>query len=217
MAARFGYLALLRQVVFSSIAGLALAVTLLPSAQAAWQPSVIEGWQEIRFHGQTLYSQQADCVRADADGSASGLIQEVSSSLRSKPMLSWSWQALQLLTPVPQASEKVKAGDDYVARVYVIKKGFFPWQTKAINYVWSRQHPVGSHWPNPFVSNAIMVVVQSGAQDSAEWHSFQRDVAADFRRYHDMEVEQVDALALMTDADNSAGRASACYRLPQFR
>lgn len=217
MAMLLQCLALLKRVVFTPVASLLLVIVLLQQAQAAWQPSAIEGWQEIRFHGQTLYSQQADCVRADADGSASGLIQEVTSSLRKKPMLSWSWQAEQVLTPLPQASEKVKAGDDYVARVYVIKKGFFPWQSKAINYVWSRQHPVGSHWPNPFVSNAVMVVVQTGAQDAAQWHSFQRDVAADFRRYHNMEVEQVDALAVMTDADNSAGRASACYRLPQFR
>lgn len=202
--------------IFLGVAILVLAVTSASPAHAAWQDSDIEGWQEILFHGQTDYSQQADCVRADADGSASGLIQAVTSSLREKPMLSWSWQVQQSLTPMPQASEKVKAGDDYVARVYVIKKGFFPWQTKAINYVWSRQQPLGSHWPNPFVSNAIMVVVQSGDQDSPQWHSFERDVAADFRRYHDMEVEQVDALALMTDADNSAGRASACYRLPHF-
>ncbi|MEE4250747.1 MAG: DUF3047 domain-containing protein [Alcanivoracaceae bacterium] len=186
-------------------------------ALARWEPSPIDGWQEIRFQGQTRYSQQTDCVLAQADGSASGLIQAVESTLKQRPMLSWSWQADQPLTPRPKAGEKDKAGDDYLARVYVIKEGFFPWQTKAINYVWSRQHPVGSHWPNPFVSNAIMVVVQTGDEGLGQWQSFQRDVAADFRRYHDMEVDKVDAVAVMTDSDNSAGQATACYRLPQFR
>ena len=83
--------------------------------------------------------------------------------------------------------------------------------------IWSRQHSVGSHWPNPFTGNAIMVVVQTGDEGLDQWHAFERDVAADFRRYHDMQVDKVDAVAVMTDADNSAGKASACYRLPQFR
>ncbi|MEE4250054.1 MAG: DUF3047 domain-containing protein [Alcanivoracaceae bacterium] len=186
-------------------------------ALARWEPSSIEGWQEIRFQGRTLYSQKPDCVLAQADGSASGLIQAVESTLRQRPVLGWSWQADQPLTPTPKADEKVKGGDDYLARVYVIKEGFFPWQTRAINYVWSRQYPVGSHWPNPFTGNAVMVVVQTGEGGLGEWHSFERDVAADFHRYHDMKVDKVDAVAVMTDADNSAGQASACYRLPQFR
>ena len=186
-------------------------------AWARWEPLPMLDWEEIRFDGQTRYSQQPDCVRAEAEGSASGLIQAVTSTLRQRPVLSWSWQADQPLTPRPTAGEKVKDGDDYLARVYVIKEGFFPWQTKAINYVWSREHPVGSYWPNPFTGNAMMVVVQTGDEGLGQWHTFERDVAADFLRYHDMQVDKVDAVAVMTDADNSAGRATACYRLPQFR
>ena len=196
---------------------LVIAAVLAQPALAGWEPSTIDGWQEIRFQGQTRYSQQPDCVLAQADGSASGLIRAVDSTLRQRPMLTWAWRADEPLTPTPKAGEKVKAGDDFVARVYVIKEGFFPWQTRAINYVWSRQHSVGSHWPNPFTGNAIMVVVQTGDEGLGQWHAFERDVAADFRRYHEMQVDKVDAVAVMTDADNSAGKASACYRLPQFR
>ena len=156
-------------------------------------------------------------MRAEADASASGLIREVNTSLKQAPTLSWSWQAGAPLAAARPAAEKSKAGDDFLARVYVIHEGFLPWQTRAINYVWSREHPVGSHWPNPFTGNAIMVVVQSGDEGLGEWHSFERDVAADFRRFHDMKVDQVDAVAVMTDADNTGGRAEACYRLPLFR
>ena len=194
-----------------------LLVVLTSPAWARWDPSPIAGWQAIRFAGETLYQQQADCVRAEANASASGLIRPVTTSLKQAPTLIWSWQALAPLAPARPAAEKSKAGDDFLARVYVIREGFLPWQTRAINYVWSREHPVGSHWPNPFTGNAIMVVVQSGNEGFGEWHSFERDVAADFRLFHDMKVEQVDAVAVMTDADNTGGRAEACYRLPLFR
>lgn len=186
------------------------------SAQARWEPSPIPGWQSIRFSGETRYQEEGDCVRADARNAASGLIQAVESTLSQAPRLVWQWRAEQLWESERPAPEKTKAGDDFMARVYVIHRGRFFWQTRAINYVWSREHPVDSHWPNPFTSNAVMVVVQSGEQGLGEWQSFERDVRADFRRFHNLDVDQVDALAVMTDTDNSGGRAQMCYRLPRF-
>lgn len=196
---------------------LLLLIAFTAPALARWDPSPIKGWQAIRFAGETLYRQDGDCVRAEARDSASGLIRAVDTSLKQAPTLSWSWQVGELPSATRSAAEKSKAGDDFVARVYVIREGFLPWQTLAINYVWSRQHPVGSHWPNPFTGNAIMVVVQSGNAGLGEWHSFERDVAADFRRFHDTTIDKVDAVAVMTDTDNSGGLAVACYRLPLFR
>jgi len=51
---------------------LVIAAVLAQPALAGWEPSTIDGWQEIRFQGQTRYSQQPDCVLAQADGSALG-------------------------------------------------------------------------------------------------------------------------------------------------
>ena len=182
----------------------------------SYQDSPIAGWQEIVFAGHTDYRQQGDCVLATSQDAASGLIREVDQSLAGGLMLHWRWRADAPLKPGNQAPEKVKAGDDYLARVYVIRKGFFPWQSKAINYVWSRHQPVGSHWPNPFVSSAMMVVVQSGDRDLGHWQSFSRDVKADFKRFFDLDVDSVQAVAVMTDTDNTHGQASACYQLPVF-
>jgi hypothetical protein len=184
---------------------------------ARWEPSPIPGWQSIRFAGETRYREEGDCVRAEAVASASGLIRAVESGLADAPLLHWGWRAERPLQPARPAPERVKAGDDFVARVYVIRQGRFFWQTRAINYVWSREHPVGSHWPNPFTGNAVMVVVQSGDEGLGQWHQFERDVAADFRRFHQLDIDRVDAVAVMTDSDNTGGRASACYRLPAFR
>lgn len=202
--------------------GFCLSVMLLslmgPGAglAAEYQPSAIPGWQKILFAGETLYQPQDGCIRAEANGTASGLIREVRQSLDEGEQLSWAWRADDMLSPGEDAAEQSKDGDDFLARIYVIHEGFFFWQTRAINYVWSREHPVGESWPNPYTGNAAMVVVQSGPEGLGQWQTFERDVKADFARFHDLEVEQIDAVAIMTDADNTGGHASACYRLPEF-
>ncbi len=196
-----------------------LALVLLCSQAAfaeQYRPSTVPGWEEIIFAGHTRYQPGEDCVAADSRDAASGLIRQVDQPLAGTPMLRWQWRADSLLTQGKVAPEKIKAGDDFVARVYVIREGLFPWQTKAINYVWSREHEVGSHWPNPFTSNAMMVVVQSGTDGLGQWQTFERDVAADFRSYFSLDVSVVNAVAVMTDTDNSHGQAQACYRLPAF-
>lgn len=198
-----------------SLITVCLAVSAMAQAEQ-YQPSPIVGWQEIVFSGHTRYQQQNDCVSATAQSSASGLIRQVDQSLLDKPVLRWQWRAEQLLTQGKPAPEKLKAGDDFIARVYVIREGLFPWQTKAINYVWSREHAVGSHWPNPFTSNAMMVVVQSGSEGVGQWQSFERNVRADFQKFFSVNIDMVNAVAVMTDTDNSMGRAEACYQLPVF-
>lgn len=188
----------------------------LAAVSEEYRPSDIPGWQHIIFSGQTEYQQTDECTAARASQSASGLIRQVDQSLLEKPILSWQWRAVEPLSVGQAAPEKTRAGDDFVARVYVIREGLFPWQTKAINYVWSREHPVGSHWPNPFTRNAMMVVLQSGEQGLGKWHHFSRDVRADFQHYFALNVSVVNAVAVMTDTDNTGGQASACYQLPSF-
>lgn len=197
---------------------LLILVMVLSVAPPGWaeryRPGPLPGWQEIIFAGHTRYTPGQDCVQAESRQAASGLIREIDQPLAQAPWLTWQWRADAPLQQGQPAPEKTRAGDDFVARVYVIREGLFPWQTRAINYVWSREHPVGSHWPNPFTGNAMMVVVQSGEDGLGQWHQFDRDIRADFRRYFSIDVEAVDAVAIMTDTDNSQGRADACYRLP---
>lgn len=194
-----------------------LAPLLATPAQARQTvASPVEGWDEVIFSDRTTYREdpERDCIQAHARGSASGLVREVRAEASATPWLRWAWQAETPLQPGQEAAERSRAGDDFVTRVYVVREGRFFWQTRAINYVWSREHPVGSHWPNPFTRNAIMVVVQSGDEGLGTWHEFERNVVEDFRRYHDLDIEEIAAVAVMTDADNTRGEATACYRLP---
>ena len=179
-----------------------------------------EGWRHVVFEGETRYRlDQAGCWRARAEASASGLVREKTVDIAAAPWLNWRWRAAAI-PAWPAVDEQHKQGDDFLARVYVIKKGWVPWRTRAINYVWSRSRSPGAHWPNPYADQAEMVVVQGPSRSESGagqgWHGFSRDVAADFKRFHGIEVETVDAVAIMTDTDNTGVAAEACYELPSF-
>ena len=124
-------------------------------------------------------------------------------------MLEWRWR---IEAPVAVADERVKAGDDFAARVYVVAPGEGPFALPiAISYVWSGNAPVGADWPNPFTSKVRMVAVESGPARAGAWRSYRRNLRQDFRRLFGREVDRLEGVAVMTDSDNSRQRARAWY------
>ena len=85
------------------------------------------------------------------------------------------------------------------------------WRTRAINYVWSNKQPVGTSWLNAFTGNARMIAVESGSKRIGQWISERHDVNADYRRLFGEEPGRVDAVAIMTDTDNTGTTATAWY------
>lgn len=173
----------------------------------------LTGWHERSFRGRTDYRlvrMEANTVlQARSDASASGLYREVEVDLTQTPILHWSWKTDTLLQG---KDERTRTGDDYPARIYVVfSGGAFFWRTRAINYVWSSHQPRGSQWPNAFTGNARMIAVSAGKQGLGEWQHLQRDVRADYRRLFDSDPGRVDAVAIMTDTDNTGQRATAWY------
>jgi hypothetical protein len=173
----------------------------------------LNGWQSKAFVGETRYSlQNRDgriALRADSSAAASGLYREVSVELGRTPILNWTWQIGNILG---DADERTRVGDDYAARVYVVfSGGLMFWRTRAINYVWSNKQPVGTSWLNAFTGNARMIAVESGSKRIGQWISERHDVNADYRRLFGEEPGRVDAVAIMTDTDNTGTTATAWY------
>ncbi len=180
---------------------------------ARFSQSDLSGWRSKVFSGETRYALKNQdgraVLRADSSAAASGLYREVSIELGKTPILNWTWQIGNILAG---ADERTRAGDDYPARVYVIfSGGLMFWRTRAINYVWSNKQPTGSSWPNAFTSNAHMIAVESGAGRVGQWIGERRDVRADYRRVFGEEPGRVDAVAIMTDTDNTGTTATAWY------
>ena len=188
----------------------------------------LSDWQEKSFKGHTNYEfTQLDglnCLQATANASASGWFKEQKIDLKETPFLNWSWWVGDRLNGL---NEQEKSGDDYVARLYVVIDGGWKiWNTKALNYVWSSNQAQFSEWNNAFVgANAKMLAVQGKDQPVRQWHYEKRNVYQDLVRvYGDLGSEQaneeayryIDAIALMTDTDNSERQASACYGAISF-
>ncbi len=173
----------------------------------------LDGWSEKSFLGHTAYSivelDGRHVLKARSERTASGLYRRVHVNLDETPVLHWSWRVENTLDGI---DETTKAGDDYPARVYVVfSGGLFFWRTHAINYVWASRQPRGASWPNAFTANARMIAVRSGDAEAGSWRHEQRNVRQDYRRLFGHDVRKADAVAIMTDTDNSRRSATAYY------
>ena len=173
----------------------------------------LSGWQTKVFSGKTSYSVKSidgrTALHANSAATASGLFHKVNVDLNKTPILYWAWKVDNVLVG---ADERTRTGDDYPARVYVVFSGGAAfWRTRAINYVWSSKQPINSNWRNAFTGNAQMIAVQSGTEHVGQWVEEHRDVLADYRSIFGKEPGKVDAVAIMTDTDNTGTTASAWY------
>lgn len=173
----------------------------------------LDDWREHAFVGHTEYTQDVAgtrrVVRALSRASASGLVRRVAIDLERTPVLHWRWRVDRTFGKI---DETTRGGDDYPARVYVVVSDpFFFWRTRAVNYVWASVQPRGSTWDNAYTASSKMVAVRSGAADLGRWVEERRDVRADFRRLFGEDVKRIDAVAIMTDSDDTGSNASAWY------
>ncbi|NOZ61379.1 MAG: DUF3047 domain-containing protein [Calditrichaeota bacterium] len=173
----------------------------------------IDGWDEKSFVGRTQYAViQEDSnfvLRADADSAASGLYKKIKYDLKEFPFLSWRWKVVHL----PEKGDvRYKETDDYGARVYVVFPKFLKWQTKTISYIWANRLSPGKSHPNPWLpKNVVMIAVKSGTDDLGKWFAEKRNVYEDYKRLFGKEPPKVGAIALMSDSDNTGGKAEAFY------
>ena len=109
--------------------------------------------------------------------------------------------------------ENTKKGHDYAARVFVIKKtGATPLSNRAINYVFSSNNKVGLNWRSPYTKKSIDNVLASTKNNLNEWITVKANVKEDFKKFHDLEVNELDGLAIMSDTDNSKLKSVAYYQ-----
>lgn len=176
--------------------------------------NTLNGWEQKSFAGATRYQLQTVdgivVLKADSRAAASGLFKEQTVDLEKTPFLNWSWRISNRLSGL---NEHSKAGDDYAARIYVVVKGGLAfWQTRAINYVWSSNSGKASVWANPFAGDNVMMLALRGSEAPLNvWQTEKRNVRADLQKLFAEDFHSIDAIALMTDTDNSHGQVTAFY------
>ena len=159
----------------------------------------------------TLGSNEAgNFYKAVADNAASGLGKEIKIDLNKTPYINITWKIEKDLQGI---KENTKKGHDFAARVFAIKKtGATPLSNRAINYVFSSNNDVGFNAPSPYTKKSIDNVMASTKNNLNEWVTVKSNVKEDFKRFHNLDVNEIDGLAIMSDTDNSKLKAIAYYQ-----
>jgi hypothetical protein len=149
-------------------------------------------------------------LKSVADNAASGLGKEIKIDLNKTPFINITWKIEKDLSGI---KENTKKGHDYAARVFVIKKtGATPLSNRAINYVFSSNNEVGSNWPSPYTKKSIDNVLASTKKNLNEWITVKANVKNDFKKFHNLDVNELDGLAIMSDTDNSKMKSIAYFQ-----
>ena len=149
-------------------------------------------------------------LKAVADNAASGLGKEVKIDLNKTPYINITWKIEQDLVGI---KEDTKKGHDFSARVFAVKKtGATPLSNRAINYVFSSNSDVGASWPSPYTKKSTDNVLSTTKNNFNEWITVKANVKKDFKKFHDLDVNELDGLAIMSDTDNSKMKAIAYYQ-----
>ncbi len=179
-----------------------------PTPHSAWADTSLDQWEIREFAGASTYElTELDGTRvlqASTNGAAAVLYRQQTIDISTTPIVRWSWKVDSVYD---NASEQEKSGDDFPARVYVVvSTGLLPWETHAINYVFTSSADVGSEWLNPFTDKAMMVAVRSGAESTGQWFCEERNVAEDLARAFPEQFpeppEELSGYAVMIDGDN---------------
>jgi hypothetical protein len=215
-------------------AALAADPVVPPFSGAAPGGALPGGWEPILLRGiaPSRYSLVRDgssvVLRAEAAASASGLAFTFSAPVVEGRILRWRWKGEQAL----QTSDHTqRATDDAIARVYVTFT-HPPEQLSLVQrtldsliralygrspphatlmYLWDGRAAVGTSRRNAYTDRVHNIVVESGSARLGQWLAYERDIDADYRAAFGSAPSQLTGIAVMTDADNTAGTASALY------
>ena len=149
-------------------------------------------------------------IKAEAKGVGSGLGKEVLIDLNKTPIINITWKVEKDLTGIIENSKK---GHDYAARVFVVKKtGSTALSNRAVNYVFSSNNEVGKYWKSPYTKKSIDYVLSTTKQNFNEWVTVKANVKEHFKLLHDLDVKELNGVAIMTDTDNSKLKAISYYQ-----
>ena len=155
-------------------------------------------------------NENGNFLKAVADNAASGLGKEMKIDLNKTTYINITWKIERDLSGI---KENTKKGHDFAARVFAVKKtGATPLSNRAINYVFSSNNEVGFNSPSPYTKKSIDNVLASTKSNLNEWITVKANVKKDFKKFHDLDVNELDGLAVMSDTDNSKMKAIAYYQ-----
>ena len=162
----------------------------------------------------TTYSvgsnEDGNYLKAIADNAASGLGKKIKIDLNKTPFINITWK---IEKDIPGIDETAKKGHDFAARVFVIKKtGATALSNRAVNYVFSSNQDVGKNSPSPYTKKSVDNVLATTKTNLNEWVTVKANVKEDFKKFHNLNVNELDGIAIMSDTDNSKQKSITYYQ-----
>ena len=156
------------------------------------------------------YNENGKFLRANANNSASGLGKEIKINLNKTPFLNITWKVEKDLRGI---DEKSKKGHDYAARVFVVKKtGATPLSNRAMNYVFSSNNEVNTYHPSPFTKKSIDFILSTTKENLNNWVTVKVNVKEHFKKFHNLDLNEINGVAIMADTDNSKLNSISYYQ-----
>ena len=167
-----------------------------------------------KVKGETKWSlgsnDNGNFIRAEAEGVGSGLGKEVSIDLNKTPFINITWKVEKDLSGIIENSKK---GHDYAARVFVVKKtGTTALSNRAVNYVFSSNNSINESWRSPYTKKSIDYVLSTTKDNLNKWVTVKANVKEHFKKLHNLDVNELNGVAIMTDTDNSKLKAISYYQ-----
>ena len=155
-------------------------------------------------------NENGNFLKAVANNSASGLGKEIKIDLNRTPYLNITWKVEKDLKGIDERSKK---GHDYAARVFVVKKtGATPLSNRAMNYVFSSNEEVNVSHPSPYTKKSIDYVLATTKENFNEWVTVKVNVKEHFKEFHDLDLNEINGVAIMADTDNSKLSSISYYQ-----
>jgi len=188
-------------------------------------------WKPLYFPKIKKYSQYkvvnidgVTSLRAESDGSASGIVFNKEFNINTWPILKWRWK----VNSVYQKGDATKkAGDDYPLRIYVLFKydpetmglwdkvtyesarilyGEYP-PHSSLNYIWANRKHEKNIIINRFTDRAMLILMEKGTEKIGRWLQYEVNIVEDYKRAFGKVPPAVAGIAIMNDSDNTGEKS----------
>ena len=76
----------------------------------------------------------------------------------------------------------------------------------------SSNSDVGENRPSPYTKKSIDYVLATTKDNLNVWVTVKANVKQDFKNFHDLDVNELDGLAIMADTDNSKMKSISYFQ-----
>jgi hypothetical protein len=196
--------------------------------------TTLDNWKPFTFpriNKHTVYSIQKEgerhYLKAESNASASAIVYKDSFKVYDYPRVKWRWKVDNVYK---KGDARVKAGDDYPMRVYVMfeydpdtsgtfekikygiakkRNGEYP-PHSSLSYVWASREEPESIIVSPYTDRAMMVLLQMGAKNVGTWQEQEINIVDDYQKAFGRKPPLRARIAVMNDSDNT-GESSTSF------